>query len=247
MGEVSTPTGRLFRSLRAEGTAADEAVPALSLDEVVGLRSVTLGTGSELPELDAGTAPDLPVLAPPPAPAPAVAAPLAAVPLMQPAMAAAPAPVTEATAEGTDSGLLETADAPPRKPGAHAQRGIGAGSVWIIVVGITVLMAFADALVMGRAGLGWLTGVALLLSSIYAAATVRARDALIAVVAPPLAFFAATLTAGQLTLSGSGDVVVREALMIVTTLGNNAGWIFGATIAALVIVLVRRSISRRQP
>jgi hypothetical protein len=34
--------------------------------------------------------------------------------------------------------------------------------------------------------------------------------------------------------------MVREAFMIVTTLGANAAWIFGSTIAALVIVLIRR-------
>ena len=38
----------------------------------------------------------------------------------------------------------------------------------------------------------------------------------------------------------TGDLLVREAFMIVTTLGANAPWIFGSTIAALVIVLVRR-------
>ncbi|MEK9809872.1 MAG: DUF6542 domain-containing protein, partial [Candidatus Nanopelagicales bacterium] len=84
-------------------------------------------------------------------------------------------------------------------------------------------------------------------ASVYAAFTVRPDDALIAVVAPPLAFFLATLTAGQLTVSTSGDWLINEAFMIVTTLGSNALWIFGATIAALVIVLIRRAVSRRQP
>ena len=44
----------------------------------------------------------------------------------------------------------------------------------------------------------------------------------------------------QLVADVGGDLLVREAFMIVTTLGANAPWIFGSTIAALVIVLVRR-------
>ena len=42
---TGAPTGRLFRSLRADGDAASGAVPALSLDQAVGLKTVTLGDG----------------------------------------------------------------------------------------------------------------------------------------------------------------------------------------------------------
>ncbi len=234
VSDATTPTGRLFRSLRAEGSAADDAVPALSLDEVVGLRSVSLAsthTPEPTPEVvtESGTMPDLPPVPAAPTPEPFVAPP-----------PAAPAPVDVLTGGAATP-------PPPRRGGAHAQRGIGAGSVWLIVIGVTVVMAFADALVMRQVGLGWLTGVALVVASVYAAFTVRIDDAIIAVVAPPLAFFLATLTAGQLTVSTSGDLLVNEAFMIVTTLGTNALWIFGATIAALIIVLIRRGVSRRQP
>ena len=115
-----------------------------------------------------------------------------------------------------------------------------ATGVWLVVIGVTVVMGFADALVVGTTQLGWLTGVSLLAASVYGALVVRREDAIIAVIAPPLAFFLATITAGQLTLPPTGDLLVREAFMIVTTLGANAPWIFGSTIAALVIVLVRR-------
>ena len=58
MSETSAGTGRLFRSLRAEGGAADAAIPALSLDEAVGLRTVTLGAGADSPAVvPAPTAP----------------------------------------------------------------------------------------------------------------------------------------------------------------------------------------------
>ncbi len=124
--------------------------------------------------------------------------------------------------------------------GAHAAPGVRATGVWLVVLGVTVVMGFADALVVGKTQLGWLTGVSLLAASVYGALVVRREDAIIAVIAPPLAFFLATITAGQLTLPPTGDLLVREAFMIVTTLGANAPWIFGSTIAALVIVLVRR-------
>ena len=246
MSETSAGTGRLFRSLRAEGGAADAAVPALTLDQAVGLRTVTLGSGG-----DSLAAP--PVVAPAVVAAPVVAA--AAIPSLadDPSLeyaevaprpdivdadghgSAAPATAADASAL---AGAAGSATASGRR--AHAAPGVRAAGVWLVVIGITVVMGFADALVVGRTQLGWLTGVSLLAASIYGALVVRREDAVIAVIAPPLAFFLATITAGQLTLPPTGDLLVREAFMIVTTLGANAVWIFGSTLVALVIVLVRR-------
>lgn len=198
MGEQVTATGRLFRSLKADGDAATEAIPALALDQAVGLRTVTLGD-------------------------PIVEAP----PIEEPVVVPEPTPP------------------PPTTRGAHAAPGIRALGVWLVVIGVTVVVAFGDALVVGRNGLGWVTGIALLLASIYGAIVVRREDYVVAVIAPPIAFFLATLTAGQLTLLPSGSFLLRESLMIVTTLGNNAAWIFGSTLAALAIVLLRRWLSGR--
>ncbi|MFZ4511032.1 MAG: DUF6542 domain-containing protein [Candidatus Nanopelagicales bacterium] len=243
MSETSTGTGRLFRSLRAEGAAADVAVPALTLDQAVGLRTVTLGGGGDAP-------PPLP----PTAVAPAVAAPVVAAPVVSaPAVEdlnleyaeVAPRPdvaessVAPATADVAGASLATGASTPSGR-GAHAAPGVRATGVWLVVIGVTVVMGFADALVVGRTQLGWLTGISLLAASVYGALVVRREDAIIAVIAPPLAFFVATITAGQLTLPPTGDLLVREAFMIITTLGANAAWIFGSTIVALVIVLVRR-------
>lgn len=242
VSETPTGTGRLFRSLRAEGGAADSAVPALSLDQAVGLRTVTLGSGA------ATTPSDPPQIARSPAvavnaAAPAVAhEPSADYALEYAEVAPRPddlAPVAPvlatAIAAGTD------ADSEPgggRR--AHAAPGVRASGVWLVVIGVTVVMGFADALAVGRTQIGWLTGISLLAASVYGALVVRRDDAIIAVIAPPLAFFLATITAGQLTLPPTGDLLVREAFMIITTLGANAVWIFGSTIIALVIVLVRR-------
>ena len=255
MSEQAAGTGRLFRSLRAEGAAADGAVPALTLDQAVGLRTVTLGGGGG----DSAVA--TPVSAAPAAAGADAASIVAsgATPLVTPA-AAAPAPldnvhleyaevaprpeIDDGHGQGSDddqaASLAAAASVSASGRGAHAAPGVRATGVWLVVIGVTVVMGFADALVVGTTQLGWLTGVSLLAASVYGALVVRREDAIIAVIAPPLAFFLATITAGQLTLPPTGDLLVREAFMIVTTLGANAPWIFGSTIAALVIVLVRR-------
>lgn len=233
-GESAPPTGRLFRSLRAQGETANTAVPALDLDEVVSLRSVTLAApdiavvgGAERP-VDTGR-PPLTFEEPPPQPslwaqdsvAPAV-----------PVVAAAPvdqlvAGVPEVSAPGSSG-----------RRAARSARGLQAWAVWLVVIGVTVVVAWAEALALGR-GVDWITGVALVIASVYAAIAVRLDDAFVAVIAPPIAFFLATLTAGQVRLPDVGSFLVRESFMVVTTLGNNAAWIFGATVAALVIVLLR--------
>lgn len=263
MSENAAGTGRLFRSLRAEGAAADGAVPALTLEQAVGLRTVTLGGGG-------GSATPAPATPAPTNPAPTNPAPANPAPAVTAAAVASVAPLVPAAAPAiVDDPGLEYAEVAPRPDStddnaqvspdpaqesayaaattasaagrrAHAAPGVRATGVWLVVIGVTVVMGFADALAVGQTQLGWLTGIALLAASIYGALVVRREDAIIAVIAPPLAFFLATITAGQLTLPPTGDLLVREAFMIVTTLGANAIWIFGSTIIALVIVLVRR-------
>ena len=229
MTEPTPGTGRLFRSLRAEGAAADTAIPALGLDQAIGLRTVTLGSGPAVETVSAVT------VTPAPAPTPELARP-ESIDLEY----AEVAPRLEAPPDAEASDDPIAAATPTGGRHAHAAPGLRPSGVWIVVLGVTVVMGFADALVVGRTQLGWLTGVSLLAVSIYGALVVRRDDAIIAVIAPPLAFFLATITAGQLTLPPTGDLLVREAFMIITTLGANAVWIFGSTITALVIVLVRR-------
>ena len=226
--EGSEPTGRLFRSLRAEGDAAEAAVPALTLDQAVGLRTVSLG--DPIGEPTSGGAAAVAVLAP----APPTVEPSPAEDVFVDDDPVVVAPAHDATAEAADA-------AATGRRGAHAAPGIRASGVWAVVIGVTVVFAFADALAVGRTSLGWLTGLALLCASIYGAIMVRRDDYIIAVIAPPIAFFIATITAGQLTLPAGGDLLVSEALMIVTTLGTNAAWIFGSTLVALAIVLFRRA------
>ncbi|MFM8239318.1 MAG: DUF6542 domain-containing protein [Actinomycetota bacterium] len=220
VGEATggAPTGRLFRSLRADGDAASGAVPALSLDQAVGLKTVTLGDGGF------GAAAPVPIVTPSPAEDAFLDDPVADADV-------ADAAVADAAVAGTTYG--------GGRRGAHAAPGIRASGVWLVVIGVTVLVAFADVIVVGT--VNWITGVALLAASIYGAFMVRKDDWPIAVIAPPLAMFLAVITAGQLTLGPISDFLVNEALMILITLGDNVLWVFGATVAALVIVLVRRS------
>jgi hypothetical protein len=234
VSEPAASTGRLFRSLRAEGAAADSAVPALSLDEAVGLRTVTLGGASNAQTVAPVSSPAVPRLVDEPGLEYAEVAPRLDADDPGDEAIAASAPLVDDRASGAEG----------RSRAAHATPGVRAAGVWLVVIGVTVVMGFADALAVGRTQLGWLTGISLLAASIYGAMVVRREDEIVAVIAPPLAFFLATITAGQLTLPPTGDLLVREAFMIITTLGANALWIFGSTLVALAIVLVRR---RRSP
>jgi len=119
-----------------------------------------------------------------------------------------------------------------------AEKGLTYSGVVVVVGAATVLVAFAEAIL--RQQIGVATGVALLLSSVYAALVVRRADIWAAVVVPPLAFLAAALTAGQLILDKSGSLLIREGFSLFRTLATNAPWILGTTAVCLVIVLVRR-------
>ncbi len=108
-----------------------------------------------------------------------------------------------------------------------------------VVVGVpTVLVGLAQAIISNR--IGWLTGVVLLATTVYAALSVRTADRSAAIVVPPLAFLATTLVAGQLTLADSGSFLVRESFMIFRTLAENAPWVLGATAIAAAIALLRK-------
>ncbi len=128
------------------------------------------------------------------------------------------------------------AERPAKEPSGES--GLTYSGVVVVVGAVTVLVAFAEALV--RHEIGWMTGLALLASSVYAAVVVRRADIWAAVVVPPLAFLAAALTAGQLTLDKSGSLLIREGFSLFRTLATDAPWILGTTAVCLVIVLVRR-------
>lgn len=118
-------------------------------------------------------------------------------------------------------------------------RSISGGAVYLIVIGVTVLVGFANALLSGG-DIGWPTGIALLVSTVYTALTVRRADDSVAIITPPIAFLVAALTAGQVWLGAAEGSLINRAAVLFFTLADNWAWIIGSTGVALVIVLVRR-------
>ena len=127
----------------------------------------------------------------------------------------------------------------PREPEIASPREgrITAIGVYIGVIGLTTLIALGQVVVFGGQP-NWIAGAALVAVSVAAAIGVRRKDDLTAVFAPPLAFLVVALTAGQ--INGAGDSLTSRAVAAFFVLGYNWMWIVGATLAALVIVVLRR-------
>ena len=216
VAEPSVDTGRLFRSQGVVGH--DEAVLALTSDHFGRLRTLERRRDGE----------------------PAAAAPAAIAVDDGPAASdAVPSPETADDALPLPPVLPADAAVNEGRGRRRGARAITGGAVYLIVIGVTVLVAFANAL-LSDGDLGWPTGLALLISSVYAALTVRREDDTVAMIVPPIAFLVASLTAGQLFLGSAEGSLVNRAVVVFFSLADNWIWIIGATVAALVIVLVRR-------
>ena len=208
------PAGRLYRSSGAEGPAAAVAIPALDRDPI------RISTDP-------------------------VASPAAA---YQPAGPASPSSDRSPSTAFASSALLEDeldeSPAPPSESPRSSMRisgqvaGLTYNGAAVVIMAATILVGFVDALLNHK--LGWLTGVALVASSVYAALNVRPADAWAPAILAPLGFMAATLTAGQLTRGGSGSWFIREGYMIFRSLAVNAPWIIGATVICAAIAFWRR-------
>jgi hypothetical protein len=106
-----------------------------------------------------------------------------------------------------------------------------------------MLAAGVEVLRVGTIGL-W-TGVTLVAVSAVAALVTRAGDRSLPAMMPPLAFLAAVLTVGQALPAGDGPTVwIREGVLVMNTLGANASWIIGATLAAVGLSAVRHLLDR---
>jgi hypothetical protein len=217
IAEPSVDTGRLFRSQGVVGH--DEAVLALASDHFGRLRTLERRRDGE----------------------PGAAGPVEALPESDPVPAPADSGVVDPEPEAAhaDPILPPEAAAVTGRRSQRSARGITGGAVYLIVIGVTVLVAFANAL-LADGDIGWPTGLALLASSAYAALTVRREDDTVAIIVPPIAFLVASLTAGQLFLGSAEGSLVNRAVVVFFSLADNWVWIIGATVAALVIVLVRR-------
>ena len=214
---TAASTGRLFRSSAAgEATAA---IPALRSDQVRGLRTVGAGAiaAAPAPSVAISTSTSTPTITP------------------EPVMDQAP----------TRAGRRrEKAARTPEGSRASAPRGAGLGpaAVLLVVVVVTLVAGLIDVLI--GAGLGWIWGVGMLVSSGYAAFAARRGDGTYAVTAPAIAALASVLTVAQLNLGASGGSLFDRAVVAFFALGDHWTWIVGSTVIALVIVAVRARTRR---
>ncbi len=135
------------------------------------------------------------------------------------------------------------ADLTPRRddataPKARVQRaehGLTAPGVVVIVLAGSLVGLLIDRFTVDS---GLIYAVAFVASSVYAALQVRPSDLLSAVIVPPLVFFVLALGASLLDSSGGGWS--DHVLDLVSQLATRAPALWLATVAAAVIVLVRR-------
>lgn len=217
--------GRLFRSRGAPETA--DAVTAIGSMQARRLR--TMARANEpmpVPEIveEVAVVEEMPA---PAFPEPASGEPAPALQVMNRPVAAPATPERE--------------PADSRRPADRGTSGSLTGlGVYAVTTGVTVILAFGQVLFFGGT-IGAIAGIGLLVVSVFAAFAVRVRDSLNAIFAPPIAFLIATLTAGQVGVNANG--LSGRAVEVFFLLGENWMWIIGSTVAALIIVALRRRFS----
>lgn len=216
MPEPAVDTGRLFRSQGVAGH--DEAVLALGSDHSGRLKTLNRRDGDTPPPATPMVVPIVPDAGP---------------------LLLDDAPDDHGQAPMEAAATSEAGSRRRGMSGSHRARSITGGAVYIIVIGVTVLVGFVNALIAGG-DIGWPTGLALLISSVYAALTVRREDDTVAMIIPPIAFFLAAITAGQVFLDSLEGSLINRAAVLFFTLADNWVWIIGSTVAAFAIVFVRR-------
>ncbi|MGA1146467.1 MAG: hypothetical protein ACO3YU_05660 [Candidatus Nanopelagicales bacterium] len=227
--------GRLFRSRGAP--ERDDALTAIGSMQARRLRTMARGDDPGAPNGDEFLPPELIIDE-------VVAEP---VPILPTASSGEPAPALQVM-----SGAARTVqDLPSRDERRRERRASrpddqrrGSGSltalgVYAVTIGVTVILAFGETLFFGGEP-GLITGIGLLIVSIFAAFAVRTSDGIHAIFAPPIAFLIASLTAGQVGVTSTG--ITGRAVVVFFLLGGNWIWIVGSTAAALVIVALRRRL-----
>lgn len=167
------------------------------------------------------------------------------------------APILPVAASGEPAPALQVMAAPPsanrvttakprstRTERREERERTGSGSltglgVYAVTIGVTLILAFGETLLFGGEP-GIITGIGLLVVSVFAAFTVRTYDGIHAIFAPAIAFLIVSLTAGQVGITATG--FTGRAVVVFFLLGSNWIWILGSTAAALVIVALRRRV-----
>ena len=229
-------TGRLYHSAGAEGPATSDAIAAIPV------AAATAAVAAR-------------VINSPPAAGNDITGPRAAVRVEaaagqdhpeQTPMAAPPtrvAAVRDELPENVEPAVTTASSrfAPAESARATARRGLTYLGAVIVIGTATFLIGLIESIFGG--GVGWITGVVLLLTTIYAALAIRSTDSSAPIVVPPLAFLVTVIIAGQFSLAPGKSLVVREAYMIFSTLAMNAFWIIAAAIVGAAIVFGRRRFS----
>ncbi|MGV1004099.1 MAG: DUF6542 domain-containing protein [Candidatus Nanopelagicales bacterium] len=118
------------------------------------------------------------------------------------------------------------------------------GLVAVLASSMLLLVALVEAYQTGQ--LGQVSAWALVVLSVSAAMVTRRGDRSLAIMTPPLSFLLSVMVAGQLTLQVPYDWRTAQPLLIVNTLGANAPFVIGATLAAAAVVGLRRLWESRQ-
>jgi quinol-cytochrome oxidoreductase complex cytochrome b subunit len=93
----------------------------------------------------------------------------------------------------------------------------------------------------------WIVGCLiffLLIATVIASLRVQVQDAIVPVLAAPIAMLIAALTVGQLNLGNAGASTTTRAVEFFFTFADNWIWIFGSVLIALIVMIVRRSRAR---
>ncbi|WP_343246132.1 DUF6542 domain-containing protein, partial [Streptomyces sp. SID5785] len=109
--------------------------------------------------------------------------------------------------------------------------GLGSG---LFCGGTMLVLGMLDALLFGSSTAFY--GVMFLLVSGLTAGWVRRADLVAGPIAVPIAF-----AVGAVPIAQGGDGFGAQVMGVVTTLALNAGWLYGGTLVAGLIVLVRRA------
>jgi hypothetical protein len=122
------------------------------------------------------------------------------------------------------------------------ERGIAPIAAIGVVCVVTLVLGLLDVLL--GAGLGWIWGLGMLISSAYAAFAVRLGDGTYAVTAPAIAALLSVITVAQLNLGASGGSLFDRAVVAFFALGDHWTWIIGSTLLALIVVGLRSRTRR---
>ena len=109
--------------------------------------------------------------------------------------------------------------------------------VYAITIGVTFIFGLGDVLILGGVP-GFLTGLGLLLATIFVSFAVKPSDDIHVIYAPAIAFFLVAITIGQINVV-AGSLFDRF-IEVFFILGGNWIWILGSTAFALTVVAIRR-------